>query len=208
MQRKHEMNIKNPNQQQIGICHRLYNFIINTFFSPTLKTITIGHTLDSDNDHQILLQDKSRNLQESSLVSSPEIVVEFRHNSDPDKRIHIDQTTSIDIMKPQEVQEAMHGEDFEVRSANIAKGKGPKKTVSVKENAEEKLKDRRDKQQQKDKGIFPVARDEADKPHVMKKHKVPRLLSVDTNINEKSDAFIRSKKAAMRRTYSHDVKDL
>lgn len=208
MQRKNEINMKNSNQQQIGIYHRLYNFIINILFSPTLKTITISHPLDSDNDHQMLLQDQSRNLQESSLVSSPEIMVEFRHDIDPDKRIQIDETARVDIIKPQDVQETKHGKDSEVRSANIAKGKGPR-TVSIKENTEENSKDSRDKQEErKDKNIVPGPRDEAHKPHVMKKHRIPRLLSVEANINEKSDAFIRSKKAAMRRTYSHDVKDL
>ncbi|KAK1398976.1 hypothetical protein POM88_008839 [Heracleum sosnowskyi] len=207
MHRQNEIHMKKSNQQQIGICHRLYNFLINIFFSPTLKNITIGHPLESDNDHQMLLQDQSKSLQESSLVSSPEIMVEFRHDIDSDKRIHIDETTRVDIMKPQEVQETKHREDFEVSSANIAKGKGPK-TVSINENAEEYREDSRDKQQeQKDKNIFPVARDEAHKPPVMKKHRIQRLFSVETNINEKSDAFIRSKKAAMRRTYSHDVKD-
>lgn len=208
MQRKNEINMKNSNQKQIGICHRLYNFIINILFSPALKTITISRPLDSDNDHQMLLQDQSKSLQESSLVSSPEIVVEFRHDIDPDNRIHIDETARVDIMKPQEVQETKHEEDFEVSSANIAKGKGPKMTVTIKENTEEYRKDSRDMQkEQKNKNIFPVATDETHKPHVTKKHKIPRLLSVEKNINEKSDAFIRSKKAAMRRTYSQDVKD-
>lgn len=208
MQRKNEINMKNSNQQQIGICHRLYNFIINILFSPTLKTISIGHTLDSDHDHQMLLQDQSRNLQETSLDSSPEIVVEFRHDVDRDKRIQIDETARVDILMPREVQETKLAEDFEVSSANIAKGKGPK-TVTNKENAEEYWKDStRDKQKELiDKNIFPEPRDEAHKPHVMKKHRIPRLLSVETNINEKSDAFIRSKKAAMRRTFSHDVQD-
>lgn len=208
MQRKNEINMKNSNQQQIGICHRLYNFIINILFSPALKTITISHPVDSDNDHQMLLQDQSRRLQESNLVASPEIVVEFRHDIDPDTQVHIDETARVDIMMPQEVQETKHGEDFEVSSAKIAKGKGPT-TVTIQENTEEYWKDSRDKQkEQKDKNIFPVPRDETHKPPVMKKHKIPRLLSVEKNINEKSDAFIRSKKAAMRRTYSHDVEDL
>ncbi|KAL8148978.1 hypothetical protein AgCh_006111 [Apium graveolens] len=196
------------NQQQIGICHRLYNFILNILFSPALKTITISQPLDSDNDRQMLLRDQSRSLQESSLVSSPEIIVEFRHNIDPDNRIHIDGTARVDIMRPLEVEETKHRKDFEVSAANIAKGKGPKMTVTIKENTEEYRKDSRDKQkEQKDENILPVPRDETYKPQVMKKHKIPRLLSVETNINEKSDAFIRSKKAAMRRTYSHDVKD-
>ncbi|KAL1816645.1 hypothetical protein ACET3Z_019219 [Daucus carota] len=207
MQRKNEINIKNSNQQQIGICHRLYNFIINTFFSPTPKSITLGHPLDSENDHQNLLQDQSSNLHDSSLVTSPEIVVEFRHNIE-DQRIQIDETARVDVMAPQEIQETNLGEDIEVISANIGKGKGPMKTVSIKENAEEYRKDSRDKQQQQnDKNLIPVSGDEAHKPPVTKKHRIKRLLSVETNINEKSDAFIRSKKAAMRRTYSNDVKD-
>lgn len=163
----------------------------------------MGHTLNSDNDHQMLLQDQSRNHQESNLVTSSEIVVEFRHNISSSNRKGNDEIARVDIIRPQEFQETKIGEDSEAISLIKVKGKEPKKMVTIKENAGIYQRDSSDKQhqqQQKDKNILPISRDE---PHSVKKHKVPRLLSVDTNINEKSDAFIRRKKAAMERELQH-----
>ncbi|KAF1002170.1 hypothetical protein AG4045_000321 [Apium graveolens] len=197
MQKKNEMNIKKS--QKTGICHRLYTFIFNTFFSPTPKAVTMGHTLNSNNEHQMLLKDQSR-LQDSNLVTSSEILVEFRHNIGSSNQKENDENSRVEIIQPQEVQETKFGGDLSAISFIKVKGKEPKKMVTIEEFAGKFQKDSSEEQQQQQQRNMNISRDE---PHSIKKHRVPRLLTVDTNINEKSAAFIRKKKAAMERELQH-----
>lgn len=201
MQRKNEISIKNS--QKIGICRRLYSFILSTFLSPTIKPVTMGRTLNSDNDHQMLLKDQSSSPQDLSLVTSSEVLVEFRHNIGSSNRKEYDDISVVDIIKPQEVQETKARGDFGAISFIKVKGKEPQKMVTIKEMAGKYQKDGSEEQhhqQQRINNKLPISRDE---PYSVKKHIVPRLLTVDTNINEKSDAFIRRKKAAMERDLQH-----
>ncbi|WOG94809.1 hypothetical protein DCAR_0314106 [Daucus carota subsp. sativus] len=194
MQKKNEMNIKNS--RKVSICYRLYSFILNTLFSPTLKPVTMGHSLNSDNGHQMLLKDQARNGQDSNLVNSSEILVEFRHHIGSSNQRETGDNSRVDIIRPKEVREAKGGGDFEAISLIKVKGKEPKKIVTIKEFTGKYQKDSSVQQQQEDKSKLPVPKDQ---PHSVKKHVVPRLLTVDKNINERSDAFIRRKKAAMER---------
>ncbi|KAK1356096.1 hypothetical protein POM88_049352 [Heracleum sosnowskyi] len=196
-QKKNEIDIKKS--QKTGICHRLYSFIFNTFFSPTPKAVTMGHSLNSDNEHHMLLKDQST-LQDSNLVTSSEILVEFRHNIGSSNRKENDENSRVDIVMPQDVQETKFGGVLKGISFIKVKGKEPKKMVTIEEFAGKYQKDSREEQQQKQQRNMNISRDE---PHSVKKHRVPRLLTVDSNINEKSDAFIRKKKAAMERELQH-----
>lgn len=145
----------------------------------------------------MLLKDQSR-LQDSNLVTSSEILVEFRHNIGSSNREENDENSRVDIIKPQEVQEPKFGGHLKDISFIKVKGKEPIKMVTIEEFAGRYQKDSSEEQQQQ--RNMNISRDE---PHLVKKHRVPRLLIVDTNINEKSDAFIRKKKAAMERELQH-----
>lgn len=214
MQRKDGIN-SNSSKQPIGICHKLYNFIINTLFSPPLKRVTMGHTPNSDTDGEILLHDLSRKGEDQSdAISSSEIVVEFRHTeedwtskvdnlnaallSDHVKQKENDQMARIGInMKPQ-----VQGTSAEATSTNVVKGKGPKKTATIKHDQ----KDRDKQQQQQDNNIPTTVSSTVESDQSVRKPKLPRLLSVTSNINEKSDAFIESRLKAMRKNFTFETK--
>lgn len=211
MQRKDGINSNSWQAQPIGICHKLYNFIINTLFWPPLKRVTMGRTPNSDTDGEILLHDVSRTGEESS-----EIVVEFRHSTEnwsskvdnlnaelgKQKTENDDQMARIGIMKPQ-VQGTSAAGEFEATSTNVdaLKGNGPKNTVTIKKH-EQKDRDRRrrQQQQQQDKNI-PTTVSSAESEFVRK----PRLLGVTSNINEKSGAFIESRLKAMRKNFTFET---
>lgn len=161
----------------------------------------MGHTLNSNNEHQMLLKDQSR-LQDSNLVTSSEILVEFRHNIGSSSFKENDENSRVDIIRPQEVQETKFGGDLKAISFIKVKGKEPKTMVTIEEFAGKYQKDSSEEQQQQpqQKRNMNMSRDE---PRPIKKHRVPRLPTGDTNINEKSDAFIRKKKAAMERELQH-----
>lgn len=146
----------------------------------------------------MLLKDQSR-LQDSNVVTSSEILVEFRHNIGSSNQKENDENSRVDIIKPQEVQETKFGGDLKAISFIKVRGKEPKRLVTIEEFAGKYQNHSSEEQQQQQRNMN-ISRDE---PHSIKKHRVPRLLTADTNINEKSDAFIRKKKAAMERELQH-----
>lgn len=195
MQRK-DVNNSN-NLQPIGICHKLYNFIVHTFFSHPLKRIALGHTSSYDTSREILLHDMSRNEDRLDTTSS-EVMIEFKHNEDWTSKVNNinaailkdgkqeenDQTIRSGFAKKPKVLSTTSVGDLE---GSGTKGKGPKKTITFKDDNKEK-----------DKQISATPVVAEGEGEIVRRLKHPRLLSVTSNINEKSDAFIKSRLEAMR----------
>ncbi|KAL2236510.1 uncharacterized protein LOC110012187 [Sesamum indicum] len=163
------------NSRPVSICRRLINFILSKF---------ISRPRPSDSD---------------------EITVEFRHTDGSENRTQIDERPTV----RNGLEEKQKQEDGSVTSdqksgavaqaKGIQEGKHPRKSVTIKESVGEDEKEKAKKEE---------ANQVKDQPREDTKPKPPRhwgpLLSVASNINEKTEAFISSRKRAMRRNYSLD----
>lgn len=151
------------NLQPLGICQRLFNFIMSKFFRRHHSEIIVEFR------HTDATYPNSTQTHETNTVQKGEL-----HSSSPDPNSH---------------------------QKNSAQGKRARKSVTIKEGENEIIVDKKDANLSGDQ--------DAKANHQEAKEKPPRhwgpLLSVASNINEKSDAFINRKKKAMRRNYSLDA---
>ncbi|KAI3668191.1 hypothetical protein L6452_43268 [Arctium lappa] len=168
----------------LGFSFTLFNFILNSFLSRGTKRVTLGTTTTTNaaSASDVRSRALERNPNQDHVIRpdgghdpSPEILVEFRHTNGAT------------------VKQRSNGSDH----------------VSVRENAT-RSRQRRDQRDQGDgnesgsgsgenvaKRSDLIIRDGANLPG--RRH---HLLSVASNINEKADAFIRSRKEAMEKNLS------
>ncbi|KAK9282057.1 hypothetical protein L1049_004969 [Liquidambar formosana] len=200
--------------QPLGICHRLFNFIMNSLVARGIKRVTLGRpashggSTKPDGEESLLSPTGQR---KSVEKSSSEIVVEFKHTNGLEYWTPIDKTeiplvqgigdssgTSLSQAKEKSVTQvqAKGSQEVELVSTSVVSAKGPKKTVTIKDGAEEM-----EKYKKKGKNIaterVAVALEREVERKNPPKHYRPVLLSVSSNVNEKSTEFIRRTKEAM-----------
>ncbi|KAL7084147.1 hypothetical protein ACP275_14G207200 [Erythranthe tilingii] len=176
------------NSQPVGIWQRLFNFIMSKMFRPTPPDSEIVVEFMHTDDLEICTQ-------------TNEPIIVQKSSEENEKNQHISAPNS-----HQKIGRGKGLQEVEALTATgaAAKKKGPKKNVTFKED---------DKKEANNNNLI-SADEEAKKAnnnggsHEETKEKPPRhwgpLLSVASNINEKSDAFINRKKKAMRRNYTLD----
>lgn len=169
----------------LGICHRLFNFIMNSFLTRGTKRVTLGTTTNAASVHDDRSRALKRNPTQDHVIRpdgghdpSPEILVEFRHTN----------------------------------GATVKQRSNASDRVSERENATTRTRQRRDPRDQGNgngsgsgsgsgenvtRNSDLIIKDGANLPG--RRH---HLLSVASNINEKADAFIRSRKEAMEKNLS------
>ncbi|KAL8530735.1 hypothetical protein ACS0TY_007682 [Phlomoides rotata] len=157
-----------------GIYQRLINFILRTMRHPSALPVSTHVPVESAG---------SSTIPNGSMHS--EILVDFRHTKrragdailDPKKDGLVHVITSDQTKLPNGVDR---------------KGKGVKKTVTIMDSVKKKKKEGADES-----GDHDETKPRAPRPHWP-------LLSIESNINEKSDAYISSRKKAMGRNYTLD----
>ncbi|GFZ13641.1 hypothetical protein Acr_23g0020260 [Actinidia rufa] len=164
MQKRDSNNYVKP----LGICSRLFSFIMDTLLARAIKRMTTACELNE--------------VPVKGPLSS-EITVEFRHAKKDSPLVNGEKQSG--IIRPslkKDIALVQVGE----RELD-PKGKVAKKMVTIKESGGE---GERKKKKEKIK--------QAEEPTV----KPPGLVFLNNNINEKSDAFIRRKREALRRDTS------
>ncbi|KAK4441705.1 hypothetical protein Salat_0505400 [Sesamum alatum] len=139
----------------------------------------------------------------SKFISRPrpsdpdEITIEFRHTDGSGNRTQTDEQPTV-LKGPAPTSDQKSGAVTQAKG--LQDGKRPRKSVTIKESVGEDDKKQKAKKEE--------ANQVNDQPHEDTKPKPPRhwgpLLSVASNINEKTEAFISSRKRAMRRNHSLD----
>ncbi|KAI3682719.1 hypothetical protein L1987_82909 [Smallanthus sonchifolius] len=156
----------------LGICHRLFNFIMNSITRGT-RHIALGTSnTTSPQDNETRSFEASHTSQnEVTRPESHELLVEFRHTNGPIVNRTSNTSGQILVQENRNLTRARKETDSQDRGkGNGDSGKATEKsTLTIVDG--ENLPGR--------------------KPH---------LLSVASNINEKADAFIRSRKEAMEKT--------
>ncbi|KAI3829665.1 hypothetical protein L1987_03792 [Smallanthus sonchifolius] len=157
----------------LGICHRLFNFIMNSILTRGTRRIALGtNNAASPQDDETRSFEASHTGQDKvTRPESHELQVEFRHTNGP--IVNQTSNTSGQIL----VQENMNSTRARKETDSQDQGKGN----GDHENATKK-------------STLTIV-DGENLPG--RKH---HLLSVASNINEKADAFIRSRKEAMDKT--------
>lgn len=209
------MQEKGNPSQPIGICHRLITFIMNSHIARSLvKRVTLGHPIPQDLQPMIPAANPNGAGQTMYLqaLQTPENESVF------EIQIHYKQTdedfeeswTQVDKLGPIERTEEAEIQDKGPREVKListatSQAKEPKKRLSIEDEGElEKEKEKNNKK--KGKGVISgekltLAMEAEDEMSRLGFRRVRPLFHVAPNINEKSDAFIRSRKEAMRRNY-------
>ncbi|KAI7983821.1 hypothetical protein LOK49_LG15G00403 [Camellia lanceoleosa] len=191
---------ENNNSEPLGICHRLFNFIMNSLIAPGVKLLTTGHSLPDHQSNKMSFEDSSTNQSELSLKhathngeksvlhadwerpidrSSSEIMVEFRHTNG------VEQWT-LDRVPKKDSPPVIR--DFPKLQKGMENRNSVQGIFQEEENIEKKY--AKIPIDQKLKGV--VVETDDKRPSYR-----PLILM---NINEKSDAFIRQKREALMRT--------
>ncbi|CAK9151018.1 unnamed protein product [Ilex paraguariensis] len=228
------MKKKDSDSQPLGFCHRLLNFIMNSLLVQGLKRITAGPPASHDGSMEVLLEGSSSNGDQTLKPTnstgketvirpararpedhlSSEITVEFRHTNGsetwapadhnldssgktPNKdgsTVISDQTPlqkSVEERKREKGKDPLVLQGMEPPANTIGfGGRDPKKTVITIKDGED---ERKENNIATEKGTNTKPR----RP----------IQSLISNINEKSDAFIRRKREDMKKSYSFDPRE-
>ncbi|KAK3170422.1 hypothetical protein Dsin_025218 [Dipteronia sinensis] len=244
---------KEDSYNPLGICERLFNFIMNGIIASGFKRVTLGqpgsavehqskspsklngevmpvHYLDHDNSKESegleswtpvgdefgssIYEPHQKDdavLQSGKITSSTTNTTQVKHQEPKDK------ASETPRMKVKELQ-GKSFLDIEPNRIPVARPGGLKKTATVKDSAEEKRKsveakesteDQGEKSRKKGKKISSSSRNPLtlapEDEEIIKATSTPSPRTVrpflGNNINEISDAFIRSRKAAMSRNH-------
>ncbi|XWS46771.1 hypothetical protein CRYUN_Cryun14cG0096700 [Craigia yunnanensis] len=100
------MQQKKNDFQHLGICHRLFNFIMNSLIGRGLKRVTLGHPMPEGSTNQGPLDEYARNgVQEPLIIHAKpngEERVKSKLKDDSDSIVHIQfkQTEELDYWTP------------------------------------------------------------------------------------------------------------
>ncbi|PQQ16809.1 hypothetical protein Pyn_08804 [Prunus yedoensis var. nudiflora] len=207
------MQEKGNPSQPIGICHRLITFIMNSHIARSLvKRVTLGHPIPQDLQPVIpaASPDGAGQTMYLQALQSPENESVFEiqiHYKQTDEDLE-ESWTQVDKLGPIERAEEAEIQDKGPREVKListatSQEKEPKKSLSI-EDVGELEKEKNNKK--KGKGVISgekltLAMEVEDEISRLGLRRVRPLFHVAPNINEKSDAFIRSRKEAMRRNY-------
>ncbi|GMN48732.1 hypothetical protein TIFTF001_017903 [Ficus carica] len=176
----------------VKICQRLFNFIINSLIPRGLKQVTTCHSMrqastavpmvtpkpnDNECDHSFKVQVHHYNKNDSFSLNDT---------------LHEHDEVNLVQAKTGEVEPIC---------AIAAKESAPAEVHSVRDEQEEER-----IRKMKGKGICTSEEMTLPNPPPLRRRQVRPLFDVAVNINEKSDAFIRSRKEAMRRHYIFETK--
>ncbi|VVA14043.1 PREDICTED: CICLE_v10024153mg [Prunus dulcis] len=209
------MQEKGNPSQPIGICHRLITFIMNSHIARSLvKRVTLGHPIPQDLQPMIPAADPNgagqtmclQALQTPENESVFEIQIHYKQTDEDfeESWTQVDKLGPIERTKEAEIQDKGPQEvNSKLISTATSQPKEPKKSSSIEDVGElEKEKNKK----KKGKGVISgekltLAMEVEDEISRIGLRRVRPLFYVAPNINEKSDAFIRSRKEAMRRNY-------
>lgn len=211
------------NLQPLGICHRFFNFIINNLIGKGLNRVTLGQARTVSNESvQVPIEGSTRNLKGSinpSSKSNGEVIVEFMHLDKEENRNPVqDFSSSVHFPKKNGSKNGLIENDAgfqgpsgkdppEVKHPAANHETGPK-VVAIKETAG----NNRGKDKNNQEKSIPIHQrttsgNEAGGTITIPQRPFrPLLMSVASNINEKADAFIRSRKEAMSKHYGLEPK--
>lgn len=167
------------NPQSSGICQRLLRLILGVLRRPS--------ALPAASTHVLVEEGPSRKGKDSL---SSDVVVEFRHTTDG--LIVSDDQTIV-----QNGVDKKGRSKFDQKNGAQGKGKGVKKSVTIMES------ERKEEGNHHHQADHPPTVDDQLQDDTKSRRHWP-LLSVASNINEKSEEFIEKKKKAMNRNYSLD----
>ncbi|KAK1428268.1 hypothetical protein QVD17_17098 [Tagetes erecta] len=155
-----------------GICHRLFNFLMNTILTRGTRRVIVetSVTTSPQDDETQAFEASHMDQGEMIRAESHELPVEFRHTERPMVNQTSDSSGEVLVQENRISTQPRKETQLQDQSkGNDGREKGRKRsTLTIVEG-----------------GSLPG-----------RKH---HLLSVDSNINEKADAFIRSKKEAMEK---------
>lgn len=204
----------------LGICHRLFTFIMNSLLAKSLvKRVTLSshHPMppqDSSNgvvsmdDQQPLVPRKPNGAEHVYLQqarhtpqddSGYEIQVHYKQTDDGDSTMRNNSTATHKVSSSNSIQEV------KPVFTSASQAEDPKRSLSIAAGAElEKQKDNKKKGMMlmsNEKSTLAMVDEEVERSKLPSRRARP-LFYVAPNINEKSDEFIRSRKEAMRRSQS------
>ncbi|EXB39316.1 hypothetical protein L484_025011 [Morus notabilis] len=174
----------------LKICQRLLSFIVNNLIPRGLKRVTTYHSLHQASTTVPMVAAK---LNDNECNSGFKVQVHYIKN---------DNFSSNDKLQEHEEENSVQAQTKEEKPilTITAPESVPTKVLSVRDVEEEE-------RIRKMKGKSIISTEEMTLPSPsLRKRQVRPLFDVAVNINEKSDAFIRTRKEAMRRNYMFETK--
>ncbi|KAK9291807.1 hypothetical protein L1049_019757 [Liquidambar formosana] len=178
--------------QSLGICHRLFNFIMKILEAQALKPVTLGPPMHHGLT-QLPILDASQNrlgfmCDESMHLMAQETSCEGHDSGDEalEDLAHVNtlRSPSIEEKNDSSADQGKAPQEVEAAPSIVPQARAPKKSVSINDRAEEIIDTSKKNKRKKAAEKSASMEREKDEPKPLKS-----ILKVGSNVNEKSDSF-------------------